>query len=357
MLLVAPSAGGVPGDPSPPEITPLTTQGVLGANGWYRTTVTVAWDVKDPESTILETEGCDTRTLILDTPGVTLRCRALSDGGEAIKTRTIKLDKTAPSVSAAAERQPDANGWYNRPLSISFLGVDGTSGVAGCSPGHYAGPDNAGASVAGSCTDNAGNLGSASHVFKYDATAPSLLAVTTKLGNRSAQVAWRASADTRLVEVVRAPGKKGQRETLVYRGSAKGFRDTGLSVGRTYQYRVTGVDEAANRAQRATKIVATGALLSPAPGARIKLTSPPQLSWTPIKNASYYNLQIMRGRKVLSAWPVRPGFQLRRTWFYNGRRYRLRAGVYRWYVWPGIGRISTGRFGRLLGSSTFVVTK
>jgi hypothetical protein len=31
--------------------------------------------------------------------------------------------------------------------------------------------------------------------------------------------------------------------------------------------------------------------------------------------------------------------------------------VYRWYVWPGFGRISAARYGRLLGSSTFVVAK
>ena len=64
-----------------------------------------------------------------------------------------------------------------------------------------------------------------------------------------------------------------------------------------------------------------------------------------------------RGRRVLSAWPARPGFQLPRTWIYNGRRYRLRPGVSRWYVWPGIERISASRFGRLLGRSTFVVTR
>ena len=64
-----------------------------------------------------------------------------------------------------------------------------------------------------------------------------------------------------------------------------------------------------------------------------------------------------RGRRMLSAWPVRPGFKLQRTWIYNGRRYRLRPGVYRWSVWPGIGPISARKFGRLLGSSTFVVMK
>jgi hypothetical protein len=42
---------------------------------------------------------------------------------------------------------------------------------------------------------------------------------------------------------------------------------------------------------------------------------------------------------------------------FNGHRYRLRPGTYRWYVWPGYGRISASHYGALLGSSTFVVTR
>ena len=80
--------------------------------------------------------------------------------------------------------------------------------------------------------------------------------------------------------------------------------------------------------------------------------------WAPAKNATYYNVQLIRnGRKILSAWPVRPSYRLRRTWSYQGRRFRLRPGTYRWYVWPGLGRISAGDYSRQLGSSTFVVMK
>jgi hypothetical protein len=118
---------------------------------------------------------------------------------------------------------------------------------------------------------------------------------------------------------------------------------------------VTAFDQAANSANQSVVVTAAGALFTPAPGA--KVSTPPRLVWTRLRHAKYYNLQLIRGRKVLSAWPVRPGFQLRRTWIYNGRRYRLRPGVYRWYVWPGIGRRSAARYGRLLGSSTFVMTR
>ena len=142
---------------------------------------------------------------------------------------------------------------------------------------------------------------------------------------------------------------------MVFRGDATGFRDMGLAIGQKYEYRVIGIDEAANRAERKLDLVATGPLLSPAPGAQVK--APPYLIWTPVKRATYYNVQLIRGgRRVLSAWPVRPSFRLRRTWTYKGRRYRLKPGVYRWYVWPGFGRISASRYSpQPLGSSTFVV--
>jgi hypothetical protein len=353
LAVVLLSAPGVAALPAAVDIQYAIT-GTAGANSWYVSNVTVQWIVSG------ETwHNCTTQTLSVDTPGHKITCSARNDntGEEATKSVTIKLDKTPPLASVALERHPDANGWYNRPFTIAWAGSDAMSGLAACTATRYEGPDNANGFATGSCTDKAGNVAGSVYAFKYDATPPSLFAVTAKLGNRSSEITWRASADTRSVEVLRAPGSRGQGESIVYQGSATGYRETGLTVGRKYEYQVTAVDEAANRAQHIITIVATGALLSPAPAAVISVASPPKLLWTPVKKASYYNLQLVRGRRVLSAWPVRPGFQLRRTWIYKGRRYRLRPGVYRWYVWPGIGRISAGRYGRLLGSSTFVVKK
>jgi hypothetical protein len=356
LFLFAPSAGGVPGDPTPPSVTPVYSP-ALPASGWYRGSVTLSWLVVDPESIILNMTGCQVQTFTTDTPGTPVTCTAESDGGTNSGSVKIKADRTPPTVTATAERVPDANGWYNRPVTVSYAGTDATSGIATCSPANqYGGPDLAAASAAGSCTDYAGNVASSVLSFKYDATAPTLSAVTTRPGNRRAQIAWRASSDTSAVEVLRAPGRNGQGQTIIYRGSASGVLDTGLAVGRRYEYRVTGLDEAANRAEHTITMVATGPLLSPAPAEQV--TSPPRLTWTSVKKASYYNLQVIRGHKVLSVWPVSPGFQLRRTWIYNGRRYRLQPGVYRWYVWPGFGPKSANKYSkRPLGSSTFVVKK
>jgi hypothetical protein len=351
-LVAAPGGAATTADETPPAIT-ITIFGTLGANGWYTSSVTVNWTISEPDGPLTNSNCQLATTLVADTAGTELVCMAESAGGETRIRKTIKIDKTAPAVSVAAERQPDANGWFNRPVTVSFSGTDATAGIESCSSVRYSGPDSANAAVAGSCRDNAGNVSRSSFAFRYDATPPSVSAVRAIVGNRSARLTWRASSDTRVVEVARAPGRNRAAETVVFRGLASTVRDTGLTVARRYRYRVTVFDEAANSVAQTALVTATGRLLSPAPGARV--TSPPFLQWTPVKRATYYNLQLIRGRKVLSAWPVRAGFQLRRTWLYNGRRYRLRPGVYRWYVWPGFGRRSESRYGRRLGSSTFVV--
>jgi hypothetical protein len=82
--------------------------------------------------------------------------------------------------------------------------------------------------------------------------------------------------------------------------------------------------------------------------------TPPVLKWVASSRATYYNVQLFRGRtKVLSAWPNRNRLALTRSWKYLGRTYRLSRGPYRWYVWPGFGRPAAADYGEQLGQSTF----
>jgi hypothetical protein len=178
-LLLTPGAAGgptIPGDPTPPVVTPIIT-GTLGLNGWYVSSVTLNWRVEDPESLILETQGCDARTLTADTVGTRFTCYARSDGGETTVSVTIRIDRTAPVVSATAARGPDRNGWYNHALPVTFAGSDATSGIDSCTQAAYSGPDDGGASVSGSCRDMAGNDSlSSAFALRYDATAPQVTA-------------------------------------------------------------------------------------------------------------------------------------------------------------------------------------
>ena len=342
-------------DATAPEVN-ATPDRPPDSNGWYNDPLTVTFTGSDATSGI---ESCDPPQTYSgpDTPDgwVSGSCRDVAGNQSAPSVLPFRYDKTPPTVTAAPARAPDANGWYNHPLTVSFTGADATSGIGSCTQATYAGPDNANASLGGSCRDVAGNQGAASAALRYDATPPTIGLLAVKAGKRSAELHWRVSPDTRSVELARSPGRKGAAETLVYAGpgAAAGHLDTGLHVGRTYRYRLTGSDEAANKATRTVDFRARGALLNPAPGER--LSAPPLLTWTPVKGATYYNVVLVRGRRVYSAWPVRSRLQLPRAWDYRGRRQQLRPGLYRWYVWPGFGPLSAGRYGRLLGGSSFVV--
>jgi hypothetical protein len=106
----------------------------------------------------------------------TVLYRSVDNAGnqEVDGTLTIQIDATAPTgVGGATARGADSNGWYNKPVAITFTGLDSLSGIATCTGTTYSGPDSAAATVSGTCTDKAGNTSAtATFAFKYDATAP-----------------------------------------------------------------------------------------------------------------------------------------------------------------------------------------
>jgi hypothetical protein len=159
---------------------------------------------------------------------------------------------------------------------------------------------------------------------------------------------------------MRSPaGARGAQTDVIYDGTADGFTDTGLKNGTRYTYLVQAVDAAGNTAAGSATVTPTADastkhLLSP--GAGSSLSRPPLLRWRRVARASYYNVQLFRnGRKVLSAWPTKPQYQLRSRWRYRGRRHRLVHGSYRWLLWAGYGSRSAHHYGRLLGRRIFVV--
>jgi hypothetical protein len=144
-----------------------------GCGGWFRSNVTVSWSYSSAGAT--SATGCGSSTVSDDTSGASFTCTVYySDGTSYGRTVTVRKDSSPPGVTASASRDPDTNGWYTSPVSFSFTGDDGASGVASCTSGTYSGPDGGDISVSGSCTDNAGNTGSTSLKIKYDATAPTV---------------------------------------------------------------------------------------------------------------------------------------------------------------------------------------
>jgi hypothetical protein len=173
-------------DTTPPVIVPQIT-GTLGNNGWYRSSVIVSWNVTDPESGIPLSTGCTTTTLMSDTAGVTLTCSATNGAGiQASIPVTIKIDQTAPVAMVNAAPTPNANGWNNMSVAVSYSGTDNLSGIDFCSASVSLTSEGAGQTVSGTCTDKAGNV-SAPVLAKIniDKTAPvaAVTAVPTANGN------------------------------------------------------------------------------------------------------------------------------------------------------------------------------
>jgi hypothetical protein len=351
------SSGPFAYDATPPSVTGGPTRNP-DANGWYTRPIEVGASGSDATSGLAGCTGGSYSGPDSPSAGVGVSCRD-NAGNTASGSVTIPYDATAPTVTGfRAARPPDSGEWYTRPVAFTFEGQDGGgSGVESCATIEYRGPDDATATVRGTCRDKVGHTSAPkAFSFKYDATAPKLAKLSVKRGNGKATLSWNVSADTAVIEVKRRPGKGAEAETVVFRQKAARFTDTGLENGKRYDYVVTALDAALNADQRTAAVVPLPALYRPARGERVRRA--PLLQWLPVPKATYYNAQLwFKGRKIMSMWPLKPFLQLRRTWAFGGRNHRLRPGVYRWYVWPGFGRKVQRRYGKLVGSSSFVVTR
>jgi hypothetical protein len=321
---------------------------------WYRSaSVFLDWNV-DPQPVPTSVTGC-VGGLFTTEARVVSTCKVVWPGTTVTKDVWIGIDRTPPQLVALTPNRPaDYNGWFNRPVGLTFRAVDKTSGVASCSSTSYGGPDALGVAIPGSCTDVAGNTASGSFPLNYDATPPPRPSVEALPGNRRVTIAWTPSPGAQAavfrIRTHRAP-------KLLYLGSNAHFTHRKLHNGRRYRYRITLIDQAGNRSSdRASAVPIRSPLLRPANGVHVR--DAPLLVWKRVRRASYYNAQLVRGgTKILSSWPREPHLQLRLRWRFNGHVRRLVPGRYCWYVWPGIGARSERRYGRQLGKSCFRVVR
>ncbi len=186
-------------------------------------------------------------------------------------------------------------------------------------------------------------------------------------GNALVRLSWTAPRDADVVRYAAFRSERTGPIVQVYGGAATTFVDRGLVNGVEYRYVVVAYDRAGNRSV-GVAVLATPRLpmlLAPRDGARLARAT--TFSWRRVASARYYNFQLFRaagsasgtGRlvKIMSVWPVTNSFRLQTSWRFEGRRYRLVPGTYRWYVWPGFGSRAEARFGALLGERTFTVTR
>jgi len=172
-----------------------------------------------------------------------------------------------------------------------------------------------------------------------------------KTGDRVVRLSWPAGASA---SVMRTPGTDGATSSVLYEGAGTAFTDREVRNRRQYRYVLTLTDQAGNSASRELSAKPERKLIAPA--RRAIVAAPPLLTWTAVRNARYYNVQLFRnGRKILSVWPRVARYQLHKHWRFHGKRYRLKPAKYRWHVWPGKGSRAANRYGEKIGERSFAV--
>ena len=155
-------------------------------DGWNNSDVTVTWawadnaggaGIDDDNCTKSSTSSGEGNAIVLSAT-----CKDLA-GNTGTATRTVKVDKTRPTISAAATSSPNA-GWYKADVTVHFTCADGGSDipVAGCPADQTLSTEGtAVASTAQTVTDLAGNTSVDSNVVtvQLDKTKPTLTPVVT----------------------------------------------------------------------------------------------------------------------------------------------------------------------------------
>jgi hypothetical protein len=161
-------------DATAPAVTAIAASRGPDRGEWYNHPVAVAAAGADGTSGIASCATVNYSGPDSASGSVTGTCTDNAGNVSAPKTLTLQYDATPPSVASAPARVADANGWYSHPVDVAFSGTDGVSGVDTCTSAAYSGPDNASASVSGSCRDKAGNTADGSFALHYDSTPPSI---------------------------------------------------------------------------------------------------------------------------------------------------------------------------------------
>ena len=149
------------------------------AAGWYQGDVTIRWTCSDALSGI---DGACPADSVITQEGADLEATAsVADLAGNVSTASVfaSIDRTPPllSYSALAGGQPYAPGtWTNQAVTVKFVCTDGLSGVAAVTAPVTFSHEGANQSVAGTCTDKAGNSASLSvEGINIDLTKPGII--------------------------------------------------------------------------------------------------------------------------------------------------------------------------------------
>lgn len=157
-------------DKTPPTISVQSTP-APNAAGWNNTNVTVSFSCADALSGIATCPGPQT----VSAEGANQSVAGIAAdkaGNTATAAVSLNIDKTPPVVTANISPQPNAAGWNNTDVTVSFQCSDALSGVATCPPSQTVTSEGANQAISGTATDVAGNSANATATINLDKTPP-----------------------------------------------------------------------------------------------------------------------------------------------------------------------------------------
>jgi hypothetical protein len=127
------------------------------------------------DTTVTDASGAWSFTTALDEGIHTMTATATDALGQVSDPSAplvVTIDTTEPSLTASLTPAPNANGWNNTDVTVSFACTDTLSGVAGSPPTPVIVSTEGTHTVTGSCEDVAGNTAEGMIVVNLDKTPP-----------------------------------------------------------------------------------------------------------------------------------------------------------------------------------------
>jgi hypothetical protein len=160
--------------------------------GWNNSNVIVTFQCFDSGSGIANCP--EPKTVNADGASQVITGTATDKAGNPATTSvTLNIDRSPPSITGHISPSPNAAGWNNTDVTVSFTCADTGSGVATCPPPVHVSSEGAGQVVNGTATDVAGNTATASVTLSIDKTPP---VITASIAPQPNAVGWNNSSVT-----------------------------------------------------------------------------------------------------------------------------------------------------------------
>jgi RHS repeat-associated protein len=163
-----------------PTITATLTP-TPSASGWNTTPVTVSYTCTAGFAPIATCPAAQTISAAGANQQVTGTVTDVA-GNSATLTTTVNIDLAGPTISATATPAPNASGWNDTSVTVSFTCTAGSAPIASCPASQIVSTAGANQHITGTVTDVAGDTATATVTLNIDLTPPVLTIATPATG-------------------------------------------------------------------------------------------------------------------------------------------------------------------------------